>query len=172
MQRLPGTPPASYAPKSQAKVTAPGVKSLKPVRLPELIWMIKELSGKVPVLKKLPGAKRGRFVGNAETGETRIEISYDVFKDPEKLVRTLEFQSDDGHFQWAHSSDALMFNRETNGLENVWRMPIDGTPAQQVTRFAAGQLNLYFAWTSDGADLFFRKNEQAARDVLLIKNFR
>ena len=95
-----------------------------------------------------------------------------VLVEGEKLVRTLEFQPGDGHFRWAHSSDALEFNRGINGLENVWRMPIDGGLAQQVTRFAAGQLNLYFAWTSDGADLFFRKNEQAASDVLLIRNFR
>jgi hypothetical protein len=126
-----------------------------------------------------PGRGRGRAAPGRASPQPAADEAGSAFQryeivlvDSGQLVRTLEFLRGDGHFQWAPSSDALMFNRGTGGAQNVWRAPIDGRPAQQLTRFGVGQLSNYYAWTADGAHLVFRKSDQGPNDVQLIRNFR
>jgi serine/threonine protein kinase/Tol biopolymer transport system component len=105
----------------------------------------------------------------AKGAPPRVEI---VAVAGEKPLRTLEFPDKTYGYQWAHSSDALTFTRTIDGVNNIWRMPIDGRPAQQVTQFGRDQFGGNYAWTADGSRLFFTRAEPRSGEVLLIKRFR
>jgi Tol biopolymer transport system component len=77
---------------------------------------------------------------------------------------------------WAWSSDALIGTREIDGVANIWRVPIDGRPPVQLTRFGPGQFSpmgiLGGTYTADGAHLLFFRTERAPGEVLQFRNFR
>jgi hypothetical protein len=97
----------------------------------------------------------------------------DVFTvDGGRLLRNLKLPFGLGrNLKWAPSSDALTSIREDGADRNIWRVPIDGRPAEQVTRFPPGQLGLNYEWARDGS-LFFGRLERQSSQVLLIRNFR
>jgi Tol biopolymer transport system component len=100
---------------------------------------------------------------------TRWEV---VLTESGNVVRSLESLANDRQHKWAPSSDALTFIRTVDGVTNLWRLPLDGRPAEQVTRFAAGDFGGPYAWIADGSRLVFMRRAQPTTDVLLIKNFR
>ena len=89
-----------------------------------------------------------------------------------RVAHSLEVPDSDSELQWASSSDALTFTRDVGGVTNLWRLPLDGRPAEQLTRFAAGEFGGEYAWIADGSRLVFTRPEPQTTDVLLIKNFR
>jgi hypothetical protein len=97
----------------------------------------------------------------------------DVFTvDGGRLLRNLKLPLGLGrNLKWASSSDALTSIRESGADRNIWRVPIDGRPAEQITRFPPGQLGLNYEWMRDGS-LFFGRMERQSSQVLLIRNFR
>jgi Tol biopolymer transport system component len=99
----------------------------------------------------------------------RLEI---VAVEGARVIRALELPANSDYLKWAPSSDALTFMLEADGVTNIWRMPIDGRPAQQVTRLRAGQLRFQFAWLGDGSRIVFERIEEAPSEVLLVRNFR
>ena len=104
-----------------------------------------------------PGAPDRREIVSADTG---------------KVLRTIESPERFENLQWAPSGEALTFIRTIDGIANIWRIPIDGRPAQQITRFVSGQLDDDYGWLGDGSRLVFRRREQTPSEVLLIRNFR
>ena len=95
----------------------------------------------------------------------------DVFTvDGVRFLRSLELPLELGpNLKWAPSSDALTSIRGTGADRSIWRVPIDGRPAEQITRLPPGSSN--YEWTRDGS-LFFGRLERQSSQVLLIKNFR
>lgn len=113
------------------------------------------------------GRARG---GPGGRGGTPLKV--DVFTvDGNRLVGNLELPPNDQDPKWAASSDALTFLHGTSGELSIWRQPIDGRPAEQVTRFPPGGRGALYEWTRDGS-LFFSQFQQQSSQVLLIKNFR
>jgi len=104
-----------------------------------------------------PGAPDRREIVSADTG---------------RVIRTIESPERFENLQWAPSGEALTFIRTIDGVANIWRIPIDGRPAQQITRFVAGQLDDDYGWLGDGSRLVFRRREQTPSEVLLIRHFR
>jgi Tol biopolymer transport system component len=91
-----------------------------------------------------------------------------------RVLRTLTFPHLSGFYReaWAPSSDALLFPRTIDGAENIWRLPIDGSTATQLTRFGPGEFSGVFTYTADGTQLLFLRNERAPGEVLQFRNFR
>jgi len=73
--------------------------------------------------------------------------------------------------RWAPSGDAIDFVREVDGAENIWRQPVGGGPAQQLTTLTGSGL-FQFSWSPDGKSLYYIRHETLASDVVLISNFR
>jgi hypothetical protein len=98
-----------------------------------------------------------------------------VLVEGEKLVQSLEIPVPTIDWvRWAPSSDALEFVRRVDGVANIWRLPINGKPAEQLTRFPAGAFAgvAEYGWTADGSHLVFTRVQGEPSHVLLIKNFR
>jgi Tol biopolymer transport system component len=86
-------------------------------------------------------------------------------------IRTLTLPDSDTLQAWAPSSDGLLLRRTVDRARNVWRVPLDGRPAVQLTRFGPDQLGS-FTYTADGARLFFFRQESTPGELLLFTNFR
>ena len=57
-----------------------------------------------------------------------------------------------------------------DGVANLWRQPIDGSPARQLTRFKEDFISS-FDWSQDGKTLLVTRGN-AIRDVVLISDYR
>jgi len=71
--------------------------------------------------------------------------------------------------QWTADSQAVYYHALTNGVSNIWRQPIDGSPPTQVTDFQTGRI-FNFAYSPGGKQLALSKGT-LERDVVLIKDF-
>jgi Tol biopolymer transport system component len=77
------------------------------------------------------------------------------------------FESDHYHgFQWAPDGKALVYVNTLSGVSNLWRQPLDGSPAKQITNFKS-ELIYNFAYSHDGGMLAFARGSHI-RDAVLI----
>jgi eukaryotic-like serine/threonine-protein kinase len=71
------------------------------------------------------------------------------------------------NFQWDSTSAALLYSRGAGNVDNLWRAPIDGQPATQVTHFTS-DIIFSFAISSDRR-LAIARGETANNVVVLRK---
>lgn len=72
--------------------------------------------------------------------------------------------------RWAFDGKAIDYIRHVEGVSNLWRQPLAGGVAKQLTHFS--DLRIWnFAWSRDGKRIALSRGS-AERDVLLIKDFR
>jgi Tol biopolymer transport system component/DNA-binding winged helix-turn-helix (wHTH) protein len=57
--------------------------------------------------------------------------------------------------QWMPDSQALVYSVTRAGVANLWRQPLDGSPARQITNFTEDRI-LSFAWSRDGRIVYER----------------
>lgn len=63
---------------------------VKPIEMPELVRLARQLSGEIPAVKKKVGRKFGGQVrGVFKPGTGKIELNADIFSDPEGAAKTL-----------------------------------------------------------------------------------
>jgi len=55
----------------------------------------------------------------------------------------------EGRLGWYPNGNALVFVKRENGAANLWKQPLDGASATQLTRFPT-ELIAAFAWSPDG----------------------
>jgi serine/threonine protein kinase/Tol biopolymer transport system component len=87
------------------------------------------------------------------------------------VIRTLTLPASDTLLAWAPSSDALLVMRMVDRSNNAWRVPIDGRPATQATRFGPNEFS-GGTYTADGSRLFLLRRERTPGEMLLFTNFR
>lgn len=88
-----------------------------------------------------------------------------------RVIRTLAVSNRSGVLQWAPSSDALLGARRLDNALNIWRLPIDGASATQLTRFGPDQFSGTFTYTADGKVLLFFRSERTPGEVLQFRNW-
>jgi len=76
--------------------------------------------------------------------------------------------SNNQKLQWARDGRSVYYIALTNGVSNIWRQPVDGSPPAQVTQFTTGHI-FNFAYSSDGEQLALSRGSLDS-DVVLIKN--
>ena len=76
--------------------------------------------------------------------------------------------SNNQNLQWTPDGRGIYYIALNNGVSNIWRQPIDGSPPVQVTRFDTGRI-FNFAYSSDGKQLALSRGSLNS-DVVLIKN--
>jgi len=71
-------------------------------------------------------------------------------------------------YAWSPDGKALTVLTNRSGVQNIWRQPIDGTTATQITDFKSGRI-MNFTWTADGKELFLVRGN-TNNDLILIKD--
>ena len=69
---------------------------------------------------------------------------------------------------WSFSPDsrAIVYGDTRGGVANLWRMPLDGSPAKQITDFNSDLID-FFAYSRDGKQLALSRGS-TIRDALMI----
>jgi Tol biopolymer transport system component len=69
-------------------------------------------------------------------------------------------------WRWAPDSRAVVYKDTVGGVSNLWRLPLDGTPATQITDFDTDIIR-YFSYSRDGKHLALSRGN-VIRDAVLI----
>lgn len=75
----------------------------------------------------------------------------------------------DNALRWTRRGDALTMIDGSNGVSNIWLLPVDGSPGRMITHFNSG-LIYTFDWSADGRLVFSRG--MTTTDVVLIRDER
>jgi Tol biopolymer transport system component len=73
-----------------------------------------------------------------------------------------------GRFRWSPDGKGFDLVRMQNGVENLWRLPLDGGPLRQITSFDSDRI-FTFAWSVDGKSLALTRGS-VMTDVVLIRD--
>ncbi|MEO6587982.1 MAG: protein kinase [Pyrinomonadaceae bacterium] len=84
-----------------------------------------------------------------------------------KIEKKLEFNLINS-FYWSPDSKSLTISSVQEGAQNIFRLPLDGSPPQPITDFESGRI-LNFAWSSDGKNLFIVRGI-SNNDLILIRD--
>lgn len=83
-----------------------------------------------------------------------------------KIERDLEYNLINA-FQWAPDSKSLTLLSTRGGAQNLWRQPINGSEAEQITTFKSGRIFNY-QWGSNGKDLLIARGS-VSNDLILMR---
>jgi eukaryotic-like serine/threonine-protein kinase len=118
-----------------------------------------------------PDGKTIAFVLRKGGNANRIAlVSFDggeIIKTFDAKLETNPF-SNNQNLQWTQDGRAIYYIALNNGVSNIWRQPIDGSPPVQVTKFEAGRI-FNFAYSPSGKQLALSRGSLNS-DVFLIKN--
>ncbi len=90
-----------------------------------------------------------------------------VATDTGKVRQSLKFERGPvGVIRFSHDGKAIVYAIHENGVENLWRQPLDGSPGKQLTSFASERI-LDFHWSFDGSKLAMVRGHDDS-DVVLI----
>jgi serine/threonine protein kinase len=84
-----------------------------------------------------------------------------------KIERVFEYNLIN-QFGWSPDSKSLTILTNRGGNQNVWRMPINGSPAVAVTDFKSGRI-FNFAWAVDGKNLLLSRGN-TNNDLIMIRD--
>ena len=118
-----------------------------------------------------PNGKTIAFVLRRGGNSNRIALtSFDGGEVIRTFDAVLELNplSDNQKLQWTPDGLSIYYVALNNGVSNIWRQPIDGSPPAQVTQFATGRI-FNFAYSSDGKQLALSRGSLDS-DVVLIKD--
>ena len=73
-------------------------------------------------------------------------------------------------FHWSPDGKGLVYINTLGGISNLWRQPLDGGPAKQITDFKS-DLIYNFAYARDGKTLAFARGSNT-RDAVLITDVK
>lgn len=142
------------------------------------LWRISS-SGGTP--QRLVEAAAGNTISISPDGSMLNYSTYEVGQDRARNVeivipsgggspiRTFPLEGSFAN-QWSPAGDALDYRLNTQGVSNIWRQPLDGSPPKQLTKFDDGTID-WFAWAADGKTLVIARGERIS-DVVLIGNFK
>ncbi len=71
-------------------------------------------------------------------------------------------------FAWSPDGKDLTVLTSRDGTPNVYRQPLDGSPAAAITNFKSGRI-FNFAWSADGTELLLARGN-TVNDLLLIRD--
>jgi Tol biopolymer transport system component len=84
-----------------------------------------------------------------------------------RIVRDIEYNLVE-RFQWAPDSKSLTLQTNRSGVPNLWRQPIDGSPATPITDFKSGRI-FNFIWAADGKTLLIARGN-TNNDLIMIRD--
>ncbi len=73
-----------------------------------------------------------------------------------------------GFLRFAHDGKAVVYTTRSNGVDNLWLQPLDGSKGKQITNFTSERI-YDFHWSFDGKQLALVRGHTDS-DVVLIKD--
>jgi tricorn protease len=118
-----------------------------------------------------PDGKTIAFVLRRGGDPNRIAlVSFDgggIIKTFDARLETYPF-SNNQNLQWTRDGRAIYYIALNNGVSNIWRQPIDGSPPVQITKFETGRI-FNFAYSPSGKRLALSRGSLNS-DVVLIRD--
>jgi serine/threonine protein kinase/WD40 repeat protein len=115
-----------------------------------------------------PDGKRIAFsTYNVHTWEKKLYIATIEGDKIGKVENALEMNLVN-QIQWSPDSKSLTVTSNRSGTHNIWKLPIDGSEAVQMTDFRSGKL-LNFNWTGDKTGLIVARGN-TNNDLILIRD--
>jgi serine/threonine protein kinase len=84
-----------------------------------------------------------------------------------KIERDIEYNLVE-RLQWTPDGKALTLQTNRSGVPNLWRQPIDGSPATPITDFKSGRI-FNFVWAADGKNLLIARGN-TNNDLIMIRD--
>lgn len=75
--------------------------------------------------------------------------------------------ADVGGFTWAPDGKSILYALATNGVDNIWSVPLDGAPPRELTAFDSDRI---FSFDVSPDNRLVISRGSTIRDVVLIKN--
>ncbi len=97
----------------------------------------------------------------------RLQIASLAGQQIVKIERDMEYNLVN-QFMWSPDGKELTVLTTRDGTPNVYRQPLDGSPATPITNFKSGRI-YNFAWSADGKDLLLARGN-TVNDLLLIRD--
>lgn len=104
---------------------------------------------------------------NIQTFQKRLQVATLVDYSFGNIEQDLEYNLIN-QFTWAPGGRELTVLTTRNGTPNLWRQPLDGSPASPITDFTSGRI-FNFTWSNDGKSLLLARGN-TVNDLLLIKD--
>jgi Tol biopolymer transport system component len=117
-----------------------------------------------------PNGKTIAFILRRGGNQNRIAL---VSFDGGEIIKTFDAApetnplSNNQNLQWTLDGRSIYYIALNNGVSNIWRQPIDGSPPTQVTQFTTGRI-FNFAYSPDGKQLALSRGSLDS-DVVLIR---
>ncbi len=107
-------------------------------------------------------------INHAEGHEVDLAL---VATDTGKVGKLIKFEREiGGLIHFSHDGKALVYTVRVNGIDNLWKQPLDGSPGTQLTSFTSEHI-YDFHWSSDGSRLAVVRGHNDS-DVVLMRNER
>ena len=124
---------------------------------------VSDHAGIVPLIS--PDGTRLAFGGETESGKLAFMVAPFPAGMPLRVLG-------EGYvsfllYHWSPDGLALDYANEKNGVMNLWRLPLNGSPPRQLTDFHSGTV-WDFAWSRDGKELALARGSRTS-DVVLIR---
>src|SRR5829696_6801267 len=115
-----------------------------------------------------PDGRRIAYITyNVNTFEKKLQIATIENGGFGKIERDIEYNLVE-RLQWTPDSKALTLQTNRSGVPNLWRQPIDGSPATPVTDFKSGRI-FNFVWAADGKNLLIARGN-TNNDLIMIRD--
>jgi len=107
-------------------------------------------------------------INHAEGHEANLAI---VATDTGKVSKLMKFEHGEGYLlRFSPDGKALVYGVSKNGVDNLWKQPLDGSPGTQLTSFTSERI-YDFHWSPDGSRLALVRGHNDS-DVVLMRNER
>jgi len=73
--------------------------------------------------------------------------------------------------EWSPDGTAIVYSKHTEGVDNLWRHPLDGGEPELITDFTEREGIIAFRFSRDGNQIALSKGITTS-DIVLLKNFR
>jgi serine/threonine protein kinase/Tol biopolymer transport system component len=127
----------------------------------------------VPVLSWFDISSDGStvvFASVEHTGDHEAKLAL-VATDTGKARQILKFERDPSELiHFAPDGKAAVYATRQNGVDNLWRQPLDGSPGKQITSFTSEHI-WDFHWSPDGTKLALVRGHNDS-DVVLLRDQR
>lgn len=115
-----------------------------------------------------PDGKRVAFgTYNLTTFEKKLHIATLENDRIGTIEREIEYNLVN-NFGWSPDSRSLTVLTSRGGNQNIWRQPIDGSPAEPITDFKSGRI-FNFAWRTDGRQLLISRGT-TNNDLIMLRD--
>lgn len=144
-------------------------------RVDQAVWKVPVDGGEAlpltgPYARVIDFSPDGKLFAYWDEATKKVGIVSSDGSKPSRILPDIPLYEQRPLVRWTYDGQALSYLVTREGVSNVWRQPIDGSPPKQVTDFKTERIH-YYAWSRDGQRLAVARGS-ADTDVVMLSNFR